>query len=685
MSPIVVLQVISAILGLVTCSWVILAPRLGFASAWLALHLFGGSLVGASLALLSFSGPAAADLILPAALAFVMLSVPGPLLLASQLAGREEGRARPWIPVALALLVPLTTAAWLFLGIADTTVAQPGGGTLSLSTWNIVLGTLLLVSAVTFLIQVERILRGSAERQRWQLKFALLGLALAALAWLYLATKLLLYRSLLVSDLAVFSYAFLITALLVLLGWRRILGPVRLRLSQQAAYGSLTLSAVGIYLILTSLAASWVGTLTGPGSEIAAFVFLLTLAFLVTLLLSAEVRSRLKAWLRRNLYSGRYDYRTFWLEADEKIRDTDPLPVSARALADLVARALGSLDVSVWLALPQLAKLRHLASVGAPEIREDEEIEGVLSELDDRDPDEGVRSSEGIETPALRALLERARAQVFLPLRAGGEVVGLLTAGPDASRTPFDREAYEFLRALGLHAATEIRSHQLLELKLEAREAEAFNSFATFVLHDLKNFASTLSLVARNASSHGDNPEFLRDAFDSVLDTSEKMKRLCNSLNLFATGAGAEAEPTELNRLVRDVAEELRGGIEGSLELELGKLPPLPLDPGAMRSVVRNLVMNAAEAIDRNGTIRVVTTAGERFVELRVEDDGRGIPSAFLEKDLFVPFRTTKSEGLGIGLFQCKRIVTAHGGRIDATSVEGRATTFRVQLPIPRR
>ena len=244
------------------------------------------------------------------------------------------------------------------------------------------------------------------------------------------------------------------------------------------------------------------------------------------------------------------------------------------------------------------------------------------------------------------------------------------------------RDPHEFLRVLGRHTARELHKNDLMAAQLEAREAHAFQSFATFVLHDLKNFASTLSLVARNATQHSTNPEFRQDAFASVLDTAEKMKRLCNSLRTFSQPTRADAAPRDLNRIVRDVAHELEATLEGRLDLKLESLPELQLDEEAIGSLVRNLVMNAVEAITAEGRIRVGTSVREGHVELMVRDDGTGIPGDFLAESIFQPFRTTKSTGLGIGLFQCKRVAEAHGGTVEITSREGAGTTVRVLLPI---
>jgi signal transduction histidine kinase len=74
----------------------------------------------------------------------------------------------------------------------------------------------------------------------------------------------------------------------------------------------------------------------------------------------------------------------------------------------------------------------------------------------------------------------------------------------------------------------------------------------------------------------------------------------------------------------------------------------------------------------------------DSWVTVSVSDNGCGISKEFMEKDLFHPFKTTKKQGMGIGLFQSKMIVEAHQGRIEVESEPGVGTTFKVMLPLRR-
>jgi signal transduction histidine kinase len=112
------------------------------------------------------------------------------------------------------------------------------------------------------------------------------------------------------------------------------------------------------------------------------------------------------------------------------------------------------------------------------------------------------------------------------------------------------------------------------------------------------------------------------------------------------------------------------------------ELDEFPLDPDQIRQVLVNLISNAADAIDRKGTITLRTTTfpdGNGLI-IAVEDDGPGIPEDRM-REIFEPFFTTKFTGTGLGLAVARSLVHEHGGRIEVESVPGERCTFFVLLP----
>jgi signal transduction histidine kinase len=137
---------------------------------------------------------------------------------------------------------------------------------------------------------------------------------------------------------------------------------------------------------------------------------------------------------------------------------------------------------------------------------------------------------------------------------------------------------------------------------------------------------------------------------------------------------------TDLNVLVCTKLADLRPSLTIPLITDLQPLPPLQIDPEQIEKVLTNLVLNAHEAGSSSGEIRVSTERLPGCVVLSVHDHGCGMSQEFIEQALFQPFRTTKRQGLGIGLFQSKMIVEAHKGSIEVESEVGKGSTFRVFL-----
>ena len=104
-------------------------------------------------------------------------------------------------------------------------------------------------------------------------------------------------------------------------------------------------------------------------------------------------------------------------------------------------------------------------------------------------------------------------------------------------------------------------------------------------------------------------------------------------------------------------------------------------DPEALLRVIQNLVTNAVQAVGGEGTVTVTVKHEDGNAVLAVADTGCGMSEEFVSRSLFVPFRTTKPGGWGIGLYQVKEIVERHGGKVTVTSKERSGTTFQVTLP----
>jgi putative PEP-CTERM system histidine kinase len=679
----------SGLAGVFVAVLILLYGRFGPGS-WLLGCLLGVSSVAAAAPAIAVfsSGPAPEGTI---RLAFASLLMAAPLgVLVTWTLGRQDYlavlRLKRKLMLPVLLPAPLLAALLYLLPavISEDRAIPPGfialgpGGYLS--------AIYILVLSVMALAGLEQIVRGTDERVKWEIKFLVLGLAAFFASVIYLASKVLLYSfsyALLPLDsLRIFPIIFMVTCALVFASWRRSSGGTRIVVSQSFVYSTITLLSVGVYLIASGLLARWASRWGVPGIETEALVFLLSAVALATILLWTGFRQKARGWIQRNVFAGKFDYRHYWMEATEQIRSVDGVQQASTALAQIVHRALGSINVSVWLRAWDPNRLHMLYSVGHFAEPVGPEVHGIVeSLLKLSEPVSIVELGAEPEMAVVIEFMRKTRASLLAPLCSAGRIVGLLTVGPDRSGRNYDHEAREFLRVVAAHAASEFHKSELLATLVAAKEAEAFRTFSTFLLHDLKNFASTLSLIAKNAARHQDNPDFQRDAVKSVFETSEKIKKLCNTLRTFSSAPAADRKPEDLNRIVRTVVDESGAGAGGNLHLSLDSLPPALIDAEGIVRVIQNLLLNAREAIAPEGTIIISTACKDGRIELAVQDDGRGMSAEFLEKNLFQPFQTTKSSGMGIGLYQTKRIVEAHRGTIKVTSEEGKGTLVRVSLP----
>ncbi len=681
MTPIEAARILAAVVGFVSAGIVLLWRRFA-APSWL---LSGFLLFSAATPALQAISDA--DLHFSLAISFLILACPCGLLFTWSV-GRPDYRqvlaGKRRLICAILIPLPFLLAAISLLRPAVDTTMLPSGF-VALGPGGYLSSLYLLIVSVMALASLEQTVRGVDESVRWEIKFLILGMAGSYAAVIFVASKVLLYSfqyALLPQDaLYIFTFIFPLSCILIIVSWRRSSGRHVIQVSQSFIFSSITLLAVGIYLIASSLIARWVSQWGSPGIQTEAILFLLSIMALAAILLTTKFRHRARLWIRRNIFAGKYDYRRCWMEAVEKVRWEDDPKKTALALTQIVQKALGSIDVTVWLRRwnpNRLALLSRSGNVDDPDIVE---AGGMIEKLVDRnEPFTAADLEKTSDSAELKLFMEQTRASILVPLVSSNRIVGMLTVGSDRSGHPFDRETQEFLGVLGNHAASEFHKYELLSTLVEAREMEAFKSFSTFLLHDLKNFASTLSLIARNAERHSGNPEFQRDAFHSVFDTAEKMKRLCNTLRSFSATLATNQKLEDLNQIVCAVAAELDPVTSRQLRLELGELPRVLLDAEEIARVLQNLVLNAQQAISSDGAISIRTECRDGVVELAVSDNGRGMSKDFLANELFVPFHTTKSDGLGIGLFQTKKIVEAHNGQILVESEEGKGTTVRVRF-----
>jgi signal transduction histidine kinase len=208
--------------------------------------------------------------------------------------------------------------------------------------------------------------------------------------------------------------------------------------------------------------------------------------------------------------------------------------------------------------------------------------------------------------------------------------------------------------------------------------------------HEIRNPLSSLDIhVQLLEEDLGALAPATRDQLTPRLEIIHgELHRLEGIVNNFLRLAGPSAldlEPVEALKVVTHVCELLRPeaaarqiDIRSRVE---AALPQIQADPVRLTQALLNLVINAMQAVERNGRIEVSASLADGHLSLVVCDSGPGIPPEKLAS-IFDPYFTTKAEGNGLGLWIAQQIVTAHGGRLQAANPPGRGAVFTMLLPL---
>ncbi|WP_129125862.1 XrtA/PEP-CTERM system histidine kinase PrsK [Geomonas oryzae] len=536
---------------------------------------------------------------------------------------------------------------------------------------------LLLVMALT---NFESTLVHASSEALWRVKLDIVALFAMLSVLVFYYSNALLYRSINMELVPLRSFVFIVASLMMLYARTHWRGSARVKVSQAVLFKSVVISVIAVYLILLGLLGEGMRYF-GPQ-----FPRVLTLALcfaggilLLLLLLSERANREFKVFLHKHFYQSKYDYRSQWLGLTQRLATFDSADELVHRVLQAYCEIFGVRGAALyqhqkgvgWYCVGGLLELEPMAET----IEDDSPILASLREK------QWVFSSSDANpdlSEADRAMLARYGISFVIPLSEGEALSGFIVLG--AQVVPDEQYRYEdfdLMKTIARQVSVAMQHQRLSEQLTQAKAMEAVGSLATFVAHDLKNLAATISLVLQNAGEHIDNPEFQKDMLNSLGNTTKKMQGLIGRLRNLGESELLQRRPVEILSLARRCAEMVPGrtiDVTGSCQMVLG-------DAEELQKVLLNLFLNAVEASAPETPITAeVGCNASPFI--RVTDRGCGMSPRFIRNDLFVPFRTSKRTGLGIGLYQSRQIVAAHGGRIEVASVEGEGTVFTVHLPV---
>jgi putative PEP-CTERM system histidine kinase len=391
----------------------------------------------------------------------------------------------------------------------------------------------------------------------------------------------------------------------------------------------------------------------------------------------------MKVYVSKHFYANnKHDYRDEWIRFTNHLSSCKTLHDVQESILTVYRETFGLAGASLYLLSRderRYVRVAEQAMTKSPEeLRISEELSSYFMKR------ERVLDLTGRESPlsaSEREALRQGGTWLIVPLISNGKIEGLVALRGQIVPELLIYDDYDLMKVLARQAAQAITNFRLSEEVMEMRAMAAVSRISTFVIHDLKNLTTSLSLVVDNAEEHIGNPDFQQDAIKAIRTTLFKMKGLMQRLKSIPEKSALDAKIENIDRLSRTTIAEFVKTKPGRRIVYSG-MPVFSCVAGEdIKKVVVNLVQNALEACDEKATVDVKTFKENGSVCIRVSDTGGGMTEDFVRNHLFKPFRTTKEKGLGIGLYQCKQIVEAHDGNVEVHSEIGKGTVFTVKLP----
>ncbi len=535
--------------------------------------------------------------------------------------------------------------------------------------------SLLLLSA---LVMLERAFAALARRDRWCLKFEVLGLGAIISMQLVYYSQGLLYRTIDMALVPARAGAVIFGLLLFFYSRLRRKRPAQLALSRAAAFRSVVLLAVCGYLIVIGLASEGLRYL-GPSSG-RAFLYSLALiggAALCALILSESLRRKTRVFLHKHFYRQKYDYRVLWMEMTERLGQARNDEALYAAILDMYCHSFAVTGAALYLDRGN-AGLRRAATLSSTHWPDRLAPAGSLASffgssqwvfnLSDNATALDTDDAEQLRQNGIHFIVP-----LFFDHTLGGAIVlGRQINTPD----PVTYEDYDLMKIFARQAAAVLYTQILSRQLTDQREMAAVGKIVAFVTHDLKNLMTNLSLVVENAREMIRDPRFQDDMLETLSNSVRRMDGLIEKMKHVGEADHLDCELCNLKQLARETVEEI-----GCTAVTVcGDDIAVVVDRIEIGKVITNLVRNSLEAShDTTGVeLEIIRNGGPLLV---CRDEGCGMSENFMASNLFHPFETTKPQGLGIGLYHCRQIVEAHGGRIEVASAIGKGSEFRVYLP----
>ena len=549
---------------------------------------------------------------------------------------------------------------------------------------------LRMIFAIGALVLVHNLYTVSAPEARWGIS---LPMAALAAAWMYdlnLYTIGYLTGALTAELEAMRGLAMAMLVPVLALGTRRN-SEWRIRLSRSVTFQSVSLLAIGAYLFGMLLLATALQFVGGTYVRLAQITLIFGMSLAAMLIIpSGKFRAWLNVVIAKNFFQHRYDYRAEWMRFAETIGfPSEGAPFHERvikSLADIFDSPAGLLLIRDSESRLVLQARWNWPTADVPTYAGNSQTVPFFEKSGHILLMESVRdgSDDKVDHHAVpQWLYDESRAWAVVPLVHFGRLAGLAVLAQPPVKRGLDWEDLDMMRVVGRQLASYLAEATSQEELTESRQFEQFNRRFAFVMHDIKNLVSQLSILARNAEKHASKPEFQADMIETLKSSVDKMNDLLARLSQHSQTRHAAIA-------VIDVAQTLGAVLHGKrliypIETDFAEDLYAMADPARLETILNHLIQNAIDATEDGSPIRVSASRQDNWVAIRVSDKGCGMTEAFVANQLFKPFESTKNGGFGIGAYESRALAQSLGGQLHVDSRVGKGTRMTLLLPVAEK
>lgn len=459
--------------------------------------------------------------------------------------------------------------------------------------------------------------------------------------------------------------------------------------SRAVTFQTLSLLVIGAYLLVMLFVVQSLPVMGGDFGRIAQVGFLLIASVAAAVWLpSRSTRGWLRVTAAKHLFRHRYDYRNEWLRFTRTIGRASPGGESLqeraiRAMADITDSPAGLLLTPNEEAELELVARWNWAQAEVPAVAAKHQLSGFLEQegyIVDLDELRGGERAHFELENVPQWLLDEARAWALVPLLHFDRLVGVVVLARPGIGRKLDWEDFDMLRVVGQQLASYLAEQTGQRALMEASRFDEFNRRIAFVMHDIKNLASQLSLLARNAEKHADNPDFRADMLVTLRNSADKLNALLARLGRYGGGEVHKRATLDLQELAQGLVA--RFGTVHPVRLVRDKTCLVQADAEALEQALVHLLQNAIDASEAENPVSIDVGQDRQHGCIEIADSGVGMSAGFVRDGLFKPFVSSKNGGFGIGAFEARELIRAMGGRLGVESREGIGTRFIISLPL---